>query len=122
MRKILMVDDVSTNIKCAEEVLKGKYELINARSGQTALEILEETEPDLIILDVNMPDMDGYELIKIIKDKKEYANIPVIFLTAENDEESEKKGLKLGATDYISKPFGPKILLGRIDSILGSSY
>ena len=115
MKKILMVDDVSTNIKCATEVFKGKYELVTARSGQLALNILDETKPDLIILDINMPDMDGYELITIIKDKEEYANIPIVFLTAENDQESEEKGLSLGATDYIMKPFGPKILLSRIE-------
>jgi len=118
MKKILMVDDVSTNIKCANEVLKDKYQLITARSGQVALKLLEETKPDLIILDINMPDMDGYELLEIIKGKEEFADVPVVFLTAENDEESEAKGLRLGAVDYIMKPFGPKILLGRIDKIL----
>ena len=121
MKKILMVDDVSTNIKCATEVfknVKNGYELLTARSGQKALDILNDVKPDLIILDINMPDMDGFELLTIIKGKEDLANVPIIFLTAENDKESEEKGLSLGATDYITKPFGPKILLSRIEKAL----
>jgi len=118
MKKILMVDDVSTNIKCATEVLKDGYELVTARSGQKALDILKDTKPDLIILDINMPDMDGFELLTIIKGKEGFTDVPIIFLTAENDKVSEEKGLSLGATDYITKPFGPKILLGRIEKAL----
>lgn len=118
MKIILMVDDVSTNIKCATEVLKDKYQVITAKNGATALLILEETKPDLIILDINMPDMDGYELLKIIKSIKECAEVPVIFLTAENDEESKEKGLRMGAVDYLIKPFGPQILLKRVDEII----
>jgi len=113
-----MVDDVSTNIKCATEVLKDGYELVTARSGQKALDILKDTKPDLIILDINMPDMDGFELLTIIKGKEGFTDVPIIFLTAENDKVSEEKGLSLGATDYITKPFGPKILLGRIEKAL----
>ena len=118
MKIILMVDDVSTNIKCAAEVLKDKYQVVTARNGPTALLILDETKPDLIILDINMPDMDGYELLEIIKSKQECANIPIIFLTAESDAESKEKSFSMGATDYIMKPFGPKILRRRIDEIL----
>ena len=118
MKKILMVDDVSTNIKCATEVLKDKYQVSTAKNAYLALEILDEVKPDLIILDINMPDMDGFELLEIIKAKKEYANVPIIFLTAENDVQSEQKGLGIGAIDYITKPFGPMILLSRIDKIL----
>ena len=118
MKKILMVDDVSTNIKCVLEVLKDKYQVATAKNARLALELLAEINPDLIILDINMPDMDGFELLEIIKAKKEYENIPVIFLTAENDVQSEEKALGMGAAGYIMKPFGPMILLSRIDEIL----
>ncbi len=114
MKHILMIDDVTTNLKCATEVLKKKYKLSTAKSGVKALEFLEHTKPDMILLDINMPDMDGYELLEIMKKDDEYKDIPIIFLTAESDMESEAKGLEMGAMDYIRKPFDPDILLSRI--------
>ncbi|MCL2255056.1 MAG: diguanylate cyclase [Lachnospiraceae bacterium] len=118
MKQILMVDDVTTNIKCATEVLKDHYQLITAKTGQGALEILENARPDLILLDVNLPDMDGFELMEAFQNNDEIADIPVVFLTAETDTMSEAKGMRLGAMDYIKKPFGPEILLTRINKIL----
>ncbi|MBQ6887580.1 MAG: diguanylate cyclase [Lachnospiraceae bacterium] len=118
MKHILMVDDVATNLKCAGEVLKEKYELSMAKSGKQALKVLQETRPDLILLDINMPDMDGYETMAKIKDNPEWADIPVVFLTAEAENESELRSFKMGAMDFIRKPFDPNIMVTRIDRIL----
>lgn len=118
MKRILMVDDVSTNLICASEVLKSSYEIITAKSGSQALAILQETTPDLILLDVVMPDMDGYEVFQKIKDMPKAHDIPVIFLTAEQDQQKELKGFEMGAMDFIRKPFEPEIMRSRIDKIL----
>lgn len=118
MKHILMVDDVATNLKCAGEVLKEKYELSMAKSGKQALKILKEQRPDLILLDINMPDMNGYETMEKIKADPELADIPVVFVTADAESESELKGFKMGAMDFIRKPFEPNIMMTRIDHIL----
>lgn len=118
MKHILMVDDVATNLKCAEEVLKGKYELSMAKSGKQALKMLEQVRPDLILLDINMPGMDGYETMEKIKENPYFADIPVVFLTAESENESEVKGFKMGARDFIRKPFEPSIMVTRIERVL----
>jgi CheY-like chemotaxis protein len=119
MKQILMIEDVMTNIKCAKEALKNNYELTAAKTGKKALIYLRSNpNPDLILLDINLPDIDGYELLTIIKSDEKTADIPVIFLTAEIDIKSEAKGLTMGAVDYIKKPFGPEILLARIGNVL----
>lgn len=118
MKHILMVDDVATNLKCAGEVLKDKYELSMAKSGKQALKLLNEIQPDLIILDINMPDMDGYETMEKIKENPKCADIPVVFLSADAENESELKSFHLGAMDFIRKPFDPSIMMTRIDRIL----
>lgn len=114
-KHILMVDDVATNLKCAGEVLKSKYEIFKAKSGGEALGILAETKPDMIILDINMPEMDGFETMKKIKENAGYKEIPVIFLTADAEEESRLRGYKLGAVDFIRKPFDPMFIISRIE-------
>lgn len=118
MKHILMVDDVKTNLKCAAEVLKDTYEVTTARSGEQALFLLKEKIPDLILLDINMPDMDGYEVMERLKQDDELKDIPVVFLTAGTDRESEIKGLKMGAMDFLRKPFEPEIMRSRINKIL----
>lgn len=118
MKRILMVDDVTTNLKCATEVLKGTYEISTAKSGRQALISLKESIPDLILLDINMPEMSGYEVMEKLKENPDTKDIPIIFLTAETDRESEIKGLKMGAMDFIRKPFEPEIMRSRIDKIL----
>ncbi len=85
-----MVDDVATNLICAAEVLKNSYNVSTAKSGRQALLMLKEMTPDLIMLDINMPQMDGYEVLKRIKDNPDWANIPVVFLTAESDMANER--------------------------------
>ncbi len=118
MKRILIVDDVKTNLKCAAEVLKDSYEVTTAGSGEQALLLLKERIPDLILLDINMPDMDGYEVMEYLKQDEEFKDIPVVFLTGGTDRESEIKGLKMGAMDFVRKPFEPEVMRSRINKIL----
>jgi len=105
MQKILIVDDVPTNIKALIEVLKDSNdEILVATSGAAALEIAASDPPDLILLDIMIPEMDGYEVCTKLKENPAIPKIPVIFVTARGDEECETKGLKHGAVDYIIKP------------------
>ncbi len=115
---ILIVDDVIINLQYAQHVLRDSFDTILASSGAEALQILENTTPDLVLLDIKMPDMDGYETIQRIKDNPNTAKIPVIFLTAETKTESELKGFELGALDYIHKPFSIPVMLSRINTQL----
>ena len=117
MKHILIVDDVTTNLKCAAEVLKDTYDVTTAKSGKAALQILREIQPDLIMLDVNMPEMNGFEVMERIKEDPVTRDIPVIFLTAEADKENEVTGLKMGAMDFIKKPFEPDIMRSRIETV-----
>ena len=118
MKHILMVDDVTTNLKSAAEVLQPFYHLSMAKSGKQALNFLKKNRPDLILLDIMMPDMDGYETMEQIKLNPKAANIPIIFLTADAERESEIRGMKMGAVDYITKPFEAEAMLGRIEKVL----
>lgn len=117
-KHILIVDDVTTNLRFIGEVLKDEYSLSMAKSGRQALKLLEKTIPDIILMDVKMPDMDGYETYSCIKGNKKTADIPVIFLTADTRKENEEKGLSLGASAFIHKPFDPKTLLDTVKDIL----
>ena len=114
-KTIILVDDDATNLMAGSNALDDYYDVLTLNSGARLLKILEKTIPDLILLDVEMPEMNGYEVIKIIKSKEETADIPVIFLTAKSDGENELKGLSLGAIDYIIKPFSPPLLRKRIE-------
>ena len=114
---VLVVDDSPQNIGLVMEVLKEHYRLIVAISGEKALQILGSGQrPDLILLDVMMPRMDGYEVISILKKDKRFSAIPVIFLTASGDFSDQKKGLDMGAVDYVTKPFNPALLLARVNN------
>ena len=117
MKHILLVDDVSTNLKCVSLILKNKYKLTMAKSGREALECLQTAIPDLILLDIHMQDMDGYEEMEHMKENPETADIPVILLTADAEQDSEKRVKALGAVDFIRKPFEPQILLDSIEAI-----
>jgi len=110
-----MVDDDITNLNVARNNLAGKYNILTAPSGEKLFTLLEKTSPDLILLDIEMPEMDGYEVIKRLKRSGKTARIPVIFLTAKIDPENEVRGLNLGAVDYITKPFSKELLLTRIN-------
>ena len=113
--KILVVDDVSQNIQVIGNILfENNYQVSFALSGSEALSLLEHEYYDLILLDILMPGMDGYEVCKTIKSIGKISHIPIIFLTAKSDTESIVKGFELGAADYLSKPFNTEELLARV--------
>lgn len=115
-KKIMVVDDNVTNLDIARKALEEEYEVILLLNGPKALKILEKNRPDLILLDVEMPDMNGFEVIEKIKAMGEpYDEIPVIFVTAKDDNNSEFEGLDLGAVDYVTKPFSFPLLLKRVE-------
>jgi len=112
---VLIVDDNATNIKVIALTLRAQnYKLVIATNGNEAIELVDKTRPDLILLDVMMPGMDGYETCSIIKSKEENENIPVLFLTALNDKENIVKGFNAGGVDYITKPFNKDEFLSRV--------
>lgn len=117
-KHILIVDDVTTNLKCLGEILKSEYSLSMAKSGEQALTMIKKIKPDLVLLDVKMPGMDGYETFECIKKIPECSDVPVIFLTADTQNDSELKGLRLGACDFIRKPYEPDVMIGRIERVL----
>ena len=113
--KVLLVDDNTANLQVLRENLDGLgYKLLIAKSGQSALEIVRKARPDLVLLDIMMPEMDGYEVCRRLKSAEETRHIPVIFLTAMADAEDEAKGLALGAVDYITKPINPDLVRARV--------
>jgi len=114
-KTVFLVDDDITNLTIGDQTLSESYNVFTLNSGTRLLKMLEKHIPDLILLDVEMPEMNGYEVIKSIKAKQESSDVPVIFLTAKSDGESELEGLSLGAIDYIVKPFSPPLLLKRIE-------
>jgi diguanylate cyclase (GGDEF)-like protein len=111
---VLIVDDAPTNIEILSEVLDSEYEVLFAVSGEDALNIAFEETPDLILLDIIMPQMDGYEVCSRLKADPRTRAIPVIFVTAMDQEEDETKGLALGAIDYLTKPIRPPIVRARV--------
>ena len=116
---ILVVDDMTTTLLLLHDLLKDTYEVKIAKSGTKALEILNSTNDiDLVLLDVEMPDINGYEVCKIIKNNETIKNIPIIFITGRTSQEDEEYGLNLGAIDYITKPFNKAIVKLRIKNYL----
>ncbi len=102
---ILVVDDAETNIDILVETLGEKYDVMCAIDGESALEILEEEKPDLILLDIMMPGIDGFETCRRIKNNPNLKDIPVIFISAKSEEVDIKEGYSVGGVDYIAKPF-----------------
>lgn len=115
---ILVVDDTASNIDILLETLGNEYEIMVALDGETALEHARESCPDIILLDIMMPVMDGYEVCWRLKKDRHTRDIPVIFVTAMNEMVDEQKGLELGAIDYIIKPFSPVIVKARVKNHL----
>jgi len=114
-KTILIVDDASENIDVLRGILKDQYKIKASNNGARALDIAFATQPpDLILLDVMMPDMDGYEVCQRLKDDPRTARIPIIFVTAMTDTADEVKGLELGAVDYLTKPVNPPIVRARV--------
>ncbi len=116
---ILVVDDDVSNLKMASHILTGEGMRVSGlKSGAEALTFLEKNRPDLILMDIHMPEMDGFETMMRIREDPEKTAIPVIFLTADDDSEMESKGLNIGAMDFIKKPFVAEVLLIRVRHIL----
>lgn len=119
--KILVVDDNRENIVLVRDILEVlEYQVIEALSGPTAIEIVPEEQPDLILLDVNMPGMNGFETCDILKSDENTRHIPVIMLTAQADVDSRVQGIEVGADDYLTKPYSPRELLARVERSLRS--
>ena len=117
-QKILIVDDAPANIQILHETLKEEYEVFFALNGKDALQNASTVIPDLILLDIMMPEMDGYEVCGTLKNNALLKDIPVIFITALDQADHETKGLELGAVDYVTKPFNPGIVRLRIHNHL----
>ena len=118
-KSILVVDDTAENILMITGLLAGKYKVKAAKSGEKALKIAQKTpSPDLILLDVMMPEMDGFEACQHLKNNPATATIPIVFVSGHTDNAEREKGLSLGALDFISKPIDPSILQATITSIL----
>lgn len=111
---ILIVDDEISNIEIMSAALEDEYEVCFATSGEEALSVAQTVLPDLVLLDVLMPGIDGYEVCKRFKKERMLADIPVIFTTGLNDQEAEVRGLSIGAIDYVTKPIQPVILRARV--------
>ncbi len=117
---ILIIDDEEEILDFLERILNNKYTILKAESAKEALEFLNNEAVQLIICDIMMPEMDGFELCKIIKSNFDYSHIPVILLTAKNTIQSKVEGLELGADAYIEKPFSKEHLLAQISSLLAN--
>src|SRR6185503_15425004 len=118
-KTLLLVDDAPANIQIANAILKDDYRVRVATSGAKALELVKaKPAPDLILLDVEMPEMDGYEVCRRLKTDPETREIPVIFLTGKTEAEDETRGFSVGAVDYIHKPFSPSVVKARVQTHL----
>ncbi|WP_263288406.1 two-component system response regulator [Pseudomonas sp. GL-B-19] len=115
---VLVVDDMPTNLQLISELLRELYHVRIATSGAQALQIVDRAKPDLILLDVMMPDMDGHEVCRRLKTDPKTCDVPILFLSARNHDEDECLGFELGATDYLFKPINPPILLARVQTQL----
>jgi putative two-component system response regulator len=113
-KTIFIVDDNDTNLVKAKQALDGLYRVFTLPSAVKMFALLGKIIPDLILLDIEMPELNGYEALKRIKADPRFADIPVIFLTGNSDELSELEGFELGAVDYISKPFSAMQLINRV--------
>ena len=113
-QKILIIDDTVANIEILYKILQGDYDILFAKSGADGVRIVKQEMPDLILLDIMMPDMDGYQVCAILKEDRQTAGIPVIFITAMGSDEDETRGLDCGAIDYITKPISRPIVKARV--------
>lgn len=118
MYSILVVDDNKTNLQLVKQVLSSKYSVIPVLSGEMAIQYVEKKKPDLILLDQIMPELDGMSTMERIRSLPFGKDVPVIFLTADTDKETEVECLRRGAFDFIAKPFAPEVMISRIDKTL----
>ncbi len=119
MKKILITDDKPEVLELVKVTLEGEdYEAICASDGKEALEKIGLERPDLVLLDIEMPKMDGFEVLSKLREDPKTKDIPVIMLTAKGQKPDREKGIKLGASDYIIKPFSPSHLLDKIEELI----
>ncbi|WP_373082678.1 diguanylate cyclase [Zhongshania sp.] len=116
--RLLVVDDQPVNIQALYQVFAKDSEVFMATNGQQAIDVCRQKRPDLILLDVLMPDMDGIEVCKILKADTETQNIPIIFVTSQDSPEEETRGLEVGAVDFITKPVNPAVVRARVNTHL----
>lgn len=115
---ILIIDDKKANIDMLSAILRDDYTLMAAVGGKNAIKLLERRKPDLILLDLYMPDVDGFSVLEYIKSNKDLSSVPVIFVTGEQDEQVEEKGLSMGAVDYIKKPYNMSVIRYKVHNHL----
>ena len=115
---VLVVDDTEANIDILMDILGEEYDVTVSMDGEDALETVVEDAPDLILLDIMMPDIDGFEVCRRLKDNPDTATIPIIFLSALSEDEEKQKGLDLGAVDFITKPFYPAEIQTKVKQYL----
>jgi len=120
MKTVFVVDDSGINLMKADEALTDHYNVFTIKSAFTMFKLFDDIIPDVILLDILMPDINGYDVMKRLKADVRYAGIPVIFLTSMNDAAEEARGYEMGAEDFIKKPFSKNILLDRIKTVLES--
>ena len=117
--QVMMIDDSPESIEIAANILKKvDYQLKVAINAKIAMDLIKKDKPTIILLDVNLPDIDGFTFCEKLKKNKDYMDIPIIFLTASNDEKSIQKAFNIGACDYVTKPFNPLELVARVKSNL----
>ena len=115
---IMIIEDEKTNVDILLEAFKDDYQVMVALDGETALEAIKSNHPDLILLDIMLPKINGYQVCRRLKNDSRTAEIPVIFATAMSENTNERKGLELGAIDYITKPFNIPIVKARVENHL----
>jgi len=118
MKTIFLVDDIDIHLMVAEIVLEGTYKTYTIPSAAEMFKLLEEITPDLILLDIDMPTMDGFEAMSILKTKPKTRDIPVIFLSSHTEATAKSMGFSLGAADFLIKPYDPALLVERIEKQL----
>jgi len=118
MKTIFVVDDSGINLMKADEALADHFNVFTIASAFTMFELFDDIIPDMILLDIMMPDINGFDVLKRLKADARYAKIPVIFLTSTKDAAEETRGYEMGAVDFIFKPFSKPVLLDRIKSVL----
>ena len=119
MKKILIVDDVELNVDLLVQLLEDEYELLTAGDGAAAVTIAEQEKPDLILMDISLPVMDGYEATGHIKANSDLTHIPIIALTAHAMSSDEEKALAAGCDGYLAKPLNDDLLFKKLDELLG---
>ncbi len=118
-KRVLVVDDTPENLQFLVVLLKDKYAVVAATSGQKAIEIAKNSKPDLILLDIIMPQMDGYEVCRLLKSEPVTSSIPVVFVTSKNDIFDDTIGYSVGASEYLTKPIEPDLLIATVEAYLG---